>query len=55
MLTLRPTVGRAEIITDIHAHLPALEAVMEAIARTDVEAIYCGGDLVGYGPHPNGY
>jgi hypothetical protein len=41
------------VITDIHGNLPALEA---ALARTDelgIERICCGGDLVGYGPHPN--
>jgi putative phosphoesterase len=46
-------VERAAVITDIHANLPALEAVLEAIERTRVDATYCGGDLVGYGPHPN--
>ncbi len=29
---------------------PALEASLNAI---DVDQIFCGGDLVGYGPHPN--
>jgi putative phosphoesterase len=53
MLTLRATVERVAVITDIHANLPALEAVLEATNRTDVDAVYCGGDLVGYGPHPN--
>jgi putative phosphoesterase len=53
MLTLRATVERVAVITDIHANLPALEAVLEATERTDVDAVYCGGDLVGYGPHPN--
>src|SRR5918992_992962 len=44
---------RVAVITDIHANLPALEAVLEAIEASGVDAIYCGGDLVGYGPHPN--
>jgi predicted phosphodiesterase len=44
---------RVAVITDIHANLAALEAVLEAIERTGVDALYCGGDLVGYGPHPN--
>ena len=44
---------RVAVITDIHANLPALEAVVAAIEWTDVDAVYCGGDLVGYGPHPN--
>jgi putative phosphoesterase len=41
------------VITDIHANLPALEAVLARIDELGVERIYCGGDLVGYGPHPN--
>ena len=41
------------VITDIHANLPALEAALERIDELDVERVYCGGDLVGYGPHPN--
>ncbi len=45
--------GRVAIVTDIHANQPALEAALEAIAKLDVEGVYCGGDLVGYGPHPN--
>jgi putative phosphoesterase len=41
------------IITDIHANLPALEAALTRIAELGIEEIYCSGDLVGYGPHPN--
>jgi putative phosphoesterase len=44
---------RVAIITDIHANLPALETALEAIDSSGVDAVYCGGDLVGYGPHPN--
>jgi putative phosphoesterase len=45
---------RVAVITDIHANLPALEAALEFIEREGVDQLYCGGDLVGYGPHPNG-
>jgi putative phosphoesterase len=45
--------SRIAVITDIHANLPALEAALERIDRLGIEEIYCGGDLVGYGPHPN--
>jgi putative phosphoesterase len=41
------------VITDIHGNLPALEASLDAIDALGIEEIYCGGDLVGYGPHPN--
>ena len=42
------------LISDIHANLPALEAVLADIdRRSDVDAVYHLGDLVGYGPWPN--
>jgi predicted phosphodiesterase len=45
---------RYALISDIHANLPALEAVLADIdARRDVDAIYHLGDLVGYAPWPN--
>jgi putative phosphoesterase len=44
---------RIAVITDIHANLPALQAALSHIDRLGVDAVYCGGDLVGYGPHPN--
>ena len=43
----------AAVITDIHGNLPALEAALDRIDELGVERVYCGGDLVGYGPHPN--
>ncbi len=45
--------NRVAIITDIHGNLPALEASLETIEQIGVDALYCGGDLVGYGPQPN--
>ncbi|MBI1809114.1 MAG: metallophosphoesterase family protein [Gemmatimonadetes bacterium] len=42
------------LIGDVHANLPALEAVLAALdARDDVEATYHVGDLVGYAPWPD--
>jgi putative phosphoesterase len=41
------------VITDIHGNLPALEASLERIEQLGIQPVYCGGDLVGYGPHPN--
>jgi putative phosphoesterase len=41
------------VITDIHGNMPALEASLAAIEAVGVDAVYCGGDLVGYGPRPN--
>ncbi len=41
------------VITDIHANLPALQAALARIEELEIETVFCGGDLVGYGPHPN--
>lgn len=40
------------ILSDIHANLEALDAVLADIADQNVDAIYCLGDMVGYGPNP---
>lgn len=42
------------LISDIHGNLAALDAVLADIAAAGVEATYCLGDLVGYGPDPAG-
>ena len=45
---------RYALISDIHANLPALEAVLADLdTRTDLAATYHLGDLVGYAPWPN--
>ena len=45
---------RYGLLSDIHANLPALEAVVQdVIRRTDIDATYHLGDLVGYAPWPN--
>jgi predicted phosphodiesterase len=41
------------IISDIHANLEALEAVMAASAEERIDATLVLGDLVGYGADPN--
>ncbi len=45
------TAMRVLIISDIHANLTALEAVFADAG--EVDAVWCLGDLVGYGPDPN--
>src|SRR5215471_3971026 len=40
------------ILSDIHANLEALQAVLDDIRQYEVEAVYCLGDIVGYGPNP---
>jgi predicted phosphodiesterase len=44
---------RVAVISDIHANLHALEAVAEALEQEAPDAVWCLGDLVGYGPQPN--
>jgi predicted phosphodiesterase len=41
------------LISDIHANLEALEAVLKDISERGIKEIYCLGDMVGYGPNPN--
>ncbi len=40
------------LISDIHANLEALQAVLADIRAQNVTQIYCLGDIVGYGPNP---
>jgi predicted phosphodiesterase len=44
---------RYALISDLHANLPAFEAVRADITRRKIEATYHLGDLVGYAPWPN--
>jgi diadenosine tetraphosphatase ApaH/serine/threonine PP2A family protein phosphatase len=49
---------RVLVISDIHANLTALEAVLDNAsthlpAETTFDSVWCLGDLVGYGPDPN--
>jgi len=43
---------RVLVLSDIHANLVALESVLNAAAR-QYDALWCLGDIVGYGPRPN--
>lgn len=44
---------RLAIISDVHANLPALEAVLEQIQSMALDRIVCLGDVVGYGAEPD--
>lgn len=44
---------RIALIGDIHANLPALEAVLSNARAADCEAVWNIGDFVGYGPYPD--
>jgi len=40
------------LVSDIHGNIEALDAVCADIAELGCEAIYCLGDVLGYGPDP---
>lgn len=40
------------LISDVHANLEALTAVLADIRSQGIKEIYCLGDIVGYGPNP---
>ncbi len=42
---------RIAVLSDIHANLPALDAVLATLGTID--ACWHLGDVVGYGPHPD--
>ena len=44
---------KVAILSDIHANLPALTAVLEDVKKAGITEIYCGGDTVGYAAKPN--
>jgi diadenosine tetraphosphatase ApaH/serine/threonine PP2A family protein phosphatase len=45
--------ARVAVISDVHANLPAFEAVLDDIRATGVDEIWNLGDLVGYGAQPD--
>ncbi len=44
---------RLALIADVHANLPALEAVLEALSGLRFDRLLCLGDLVGYNAQPS--
>lgn len=45
---------RIALLSDIHGNSVALDAVLAPIAQAGIAEVYCLGDLVGYGPDPEG-
>ncbi len=45
---------RVALISDIHGNTVALDAVLEDVARRDIDLILCLGDLAAFGPDPAG-
>jgi len=44
---------RVAVLSDVHANLHALEAVLADVDAEGFDEIWCLGDVVGYGPRPN--
>ncbi len=44
---------RIAVVADLHGNLPAFRAVLDDAAKIGCDAIWCAGDVVGRGPHPN--
>ena len=44
---------KVALISDIHANLPALSAVLADIKSRAISSVFHLGDLVGYAPWPN--
>lgn len=44
--------AKIAIITDIHANLQALKAVLRDVSSEGLESLVCLGDVVGYGANP---
>ncbi len=42
------------LVSDVHGNLPAFRAVLADVDTSDADAIWCLGDLVGYGAQPDG-
>ena len=40
-------------LSDVHSNIHALRSVLEDLDEQDVDEVFCGGDLVGYGAYPN--
>lgn len=50
---MEESLNQITVFGDIHANLPALEAVFADIKARSLTNLYCLGDLVGYGTFPN--
>ncbi len=45
--------ARIAILSDVHGNLPAVEAALADARAAGVDAVWCLGDLVGYGASPD--
>ena len=44
---------RVAVVSDIHGNRPAFEAVLAEVETSEVDQVWCLGDLVGYGAEPD--
>ena len=44
---------RYAIVSDLHANIEALSAVLQSIEREHIDQVVCLGDIVGYNANPN--
>ena len=44
---------RLAYFSDVHSSIHALRSVLEDVEDQEPDLVLCGGDLVGYGAHPN--
>ena len=51
--TVEGTPRRIALVSDVHGNLPAFRAVLEDVRSRGADAIWCLGDLVGYGAQPD--
>ena len=48
-----PTLMQVAVFSDIHANLPAFEAILRDSDEVGVEERWCLGDVIGYGADPD--
>ena len=48
-----PEYRRIAVFGGVYSNAPALEAVLDDARARDVEAVFCLGDMGGFGPHPD--
>ena len=45
---------RIALVSDVHGNLPAFRTVLAEVESSEPDAVWCLGDLVGYGAQPDG-
>jgi diadenosine tetraphosphatase ApaH/serine/threonine PP2A family protein phosphatase len=48
-----PEYRRIAVLGGVYSNAPALEATLADARRRDVDAVFCLGDMGGFGPHPD--